>query len=389
MVTRISARRDRTRQLLLGELGRRGALTRTQLAAATGLSPSATAAGVADLLADGLMSEDDATRNAAVPRRGRRSTQLTLARPSGHVIGIDFGHMHVRVAVADTTAAVLAEAERSLDVDQRASAAIAAAADIIHELLGKASVDRGQVLCVAAGVPGPLDRDRKVVSSPTILRSWIDLPAADELSRRLGLPVIIDNDADMGALGEKRYGAGRDYDDFLYIDASHGIGAGIVINGHTYRGARGLAGEIGHTQLPGALNRCRCGNQGCLESVISVPEVRRQLAHTHLGSVDGTAQPPLTEVAADPVGARVLADAGRIIGRVVADGCNWINPEAIILGGELGASGPPFAEGFRESVDRYAQPATAAAVAVHTAALGPRSVLMGAIAAALDRAARY
>lgn len=389
MARPISARRQRSRQLLLGELERRGALTRAQLAAASGLSPSATAAGVADLLAHGLIREDDAALDAALPRRGRRSTQLTLARPSGHVIGVDFGHMHIRVELADTTAAVLAETHRSLDVDEHAAAAIAAAADIIEELLDQSGVDRAQVLAVAAGVPGPLDRQRQVVSSPTILRSWVGLRAGDELGRRIGLPVIIDNDADMGALGEKRYGAARDYNDFLYIKASHGIGAGIVINGRPYCGAGGLAGEIGHTQLPGALNRCRCGNQGCLESVISVPEVRRQLANTHLGSVDGTAEPPLSEVAADPVGGRVLADAGRSVGRVVADGCNWFNPEAIILGGELGASGAPFAEGFRESLDRYAQPATAAAVIVHTAALGPRSEVMGAIATALDHAARH
>jgi len=378
VVTRISARRDRTRQLLLGELGRRGALTRTQLAAATGLSPSATAAGVADLLADGLMSEDDATRDAAVPRRGRRSTQLTLARPSGHVIGIDFGHMHVRVAVADTTAAVLAEAERSLDVDQRASAAIAAAADIIHELLGKAGVDRGQVLCVAAGVPGPLDRDRKVVSSPTILRSWIDLPAADELSRRLGLPVIIDNDADMGALGEKRYGAGRDYDDLVLLTLGTGIGGGIISGGRILHGFVGMAGELGHTTVSPTGNPCGCGNQGCLEKHASATAVVAMGRMMGLG--DHLTSEAVYKLAAggDEKAKAVFTAMGQALGTALATLVNIFNFPLYLLSGGMLPAWDLFAPTMMDEVRRRSFVFRNTPTRIDKATLGNEAGLYGA-----------
>lgn len=378
-----SRRRERTRRLLLREVRGRGAVSRAGLESATGLSRSAVAAAVADLLAAGLIGEEQAS--AGQPGgRGRRAALLHPARPAGYVAGIDFGHMHVRVAVADTRGQVVAEDAQTIDVDKNAATALDEAARLVAALLARASVRDADLLAVAAGIPAPLDRRRQVVISPTILSSWIDFAPAVELGRRLGREVLIRNDADMGAIGEKRFGSARGYADFLYIKASHGIGASIVIDGRCYPGSRGFAGEIGHTRISGALNHCRCGNRGCLESVISVPEVRRQLASTHLrGGPHG--EPPLADVARDPVGSRVLADAGRMVGRVVADGCNWFNPEAVILGGELGVCGPPFAEGVRESVDRYAQPATAQAASVGIAGLGSRAEVMGAIATAIDR----
>lgn len=378
-----SARRERSRGLLLEQVRQRGAATRAELADMTGLSLSAVAAAAVDLLAAGLLTEfEPAPRTAG---RGRLSGVLRPALPPGHVAGIDFGHRHVRVALADTTGEVIAERLEQLDVDGHAEQALDCAADTVAALLAGAGLPHTDLLHAAAGIPGPLDRRRRIVSSPTILASWINLAPGAELARRLRVPVHVENDADTGAIGEKRFGCATGYSDFLYIKASHGIGAAIMIGGRCHRGARGIVGEIGHTHLDGATNRCRCGNQGCLESVISVPEVRRQLAQTHLRQGPDGQVPPLTEVAADPVGARVLADAGRMVGRVVADGCIWLNPEAIVLGGQLGVSGAPFAEGLRESLGRYAQPATVAAIEVRSALLAERAEVMGAIATALER----
>lgn len=370
--------------MLLGALRAQGRLTRAQLAAATGLSRSATAAGVAALLAAGLITEEPTGPTpGAGAGPGRPSGYLVPARPAGAIVGLDFGHTHLRVAVADSNAAVLETAEESLDVDGDAGSAIDAAERLITAVLNRAGVDRGQVRALAAGIPGPLDRQRRVVTSPTILRSWIDLPASDALSQRLGLPVVTENDANLGALGEMNFGAARGCRDFLYIKASHGIGAGLVLGGRIYHGSAGIAGEIGHTPLPGENNRCRCGNRGCLESVSSATQVREQLHQTYLDAM------PFAEVARDPVGVRVLADAGRTIGRVVADGCNWLNPRAIILGGELGVTGEAFASGFRESLLRFGRPAVVTDIAVRSAGLGRRSEVLGALALARDTALEY
>jgi predicted NBD/HSP70 family sugar kinase/biotin operon repressor len=366
----VSQRRRRSREQLLAAIRAAGGVSRADLSAFTGLSRSAVADGVQALLADGLVVEASAGSAA----RGRPAALLHPAAPAGTVAGIDFGHAHVSVALADATGTIAAERRAAIDVDAHATAALDTAARLLEELLEDAGVAAADLLAVAAGIPGPLDLESNRVRSPTILSGWVDVAPVAELERRIGRGVEVANDADMGARGELRFGAARGCRDFMYVKASHGIGAGLVLGGETYRGAIGVTGEIGHTQVAGAGSLCRCGNRGCLETVVSITEFRRQLGEAHATT-------------GDPVAERLLAEAGRTVGRVLADLCNCLNPEAIVLGGELGAVGEPFARGVRESIDRSAQPAVAEAVDIRTAELGLRSELLGAVATA-TRAAR-
>jgi predicted NBD/HSP70 family sugar kinase len=215
------------------------------------------------------------------------------------------------------------------------------------------------------------------------LSGWVGLAPAQELARRLGVPVRAENDAFLGAYGELRFGAGRGRSDFLYVKMSHGIGACPVINGQPYHGATGIAGEIGHTQLSGHSELCRCGQRGCLEAVVSVDTVRQQIAHSHPGmAVDNV---PLTELD-DPLTRRILEEAGRIVGRVLADICTVLNPAAVILGGELGTAGPSLIDGVKSSIHRYVPPAVAAAAVVLPASLGVRAELTGTFAMAANLA---
>jgi predicted NBD/HSP70 family sugar kinase len=388
----VSARRRRTREQLLAVLARHEALSRAELAALTGLSRSAVGACVADLVEDGLASETPSSdRPAAGP--GRPAAVVRLRRGAGIVLGLDFGHTHVTAAVADTEGRILAERGETLDVDGQPEQAVDAGARLAAAALKDAGHTMDQVRGAAAGIPGPLDVRTSVVREPTILANWIGLDPAAELGRRLGRAVAVANDADMGARAEHLYGAGRGIDDLVYVKASHGIGAGLILGGRPYRGATGIAGEIGHTQLPGAINWCRCGNQGCLETVVSVGAVHRRLAHVLGGAFGealeegGTALPSMAELAASPAAARVFTDAGRTIGRVLADLVNCLNPAAVVLGGELGAAGEPLVAGVRESVDRHAGQAGAGAVQVLAGRLGERAELLGAVAAAIRQTA--
>ena len=382
-----SGRRARTRQAMLDVLQKSGDLTRAELSAATGLSRSAVADCVAGLVDEGLVTEVVLPR--PVPGRGRPRVALRLRRPDGAVLGIDLGHAHVAAAVATTQGEVLVECSGELDVDHRPHHALDLAADLARQALTRSDRTIGDVRAVSAGIPGPLDMRTQVVRAPTILADWVDLDPAAELTRRIGRPTVVGNDADMGAAGERAFGVAREFRDFLYIKASHGVGAGIVLDGRTYRGATGIAGEIGHTQIVGAGNWCRCGSRGCLETVVSIGEVRRQLAHvlSTSGAVvdETTGVPPLEQLRHNSSAARVITDAGRTIGRVVADLVNLLNPGAIVLGGELGAAGEPFVSGVRESVDRYAQPASAQVVQVVAGVLGARAELLGTIATSLGR----
>lgn len=381
----LSARRRRTRDQVLAILAQHSSgLTRASLSRMTGLSASAISDCVSSLRSSGLVAESPAPGNAT--GRGRRATVVSLVSDEGVVVGIDFGHAHVTVAAATTGGEVLARRTETLDVDHRPGAVLDVAAGLARDCVRAGGHTMDEVLGIGAGIPGPLDIRTHLVRPPTILADWVGLAPADELARRLGHPVAIGNDADMGALGEQAYGAARGLEDFLYVKASHGIGAGIVIGGRPYRGATGIAGEIGHTQLPDAVNWCRCGSRGCLETVVSITTVRQQLAHvlaTHQQTLDEHEIPPLSEVSDNPAAARVLAEAGRTVGRVLADLVNCLNPAAVVLGGELGAAGEPFAAGIRESVARYAQPASAQAAEVITGRLGADAEVRGAIATAV------
>jgi len=260
-------------------------------------------------------------------------------------------------------------------------------ARMTRDLLSQAGVPLSQVAAAVAGLPGPLDPRTRALRPPAILPAWAGRDAAHELATRLGLPVEVANDADLGALGELRYGAGRGRRDFVYVKASHGVGAGLVLGGRIYRGAAGIAGEIGHTSLPDATEWCRCGNRGCLETVVSLGPLRRRLARIGITPAADGAGWPVIRLQQNALAARALAEAGRILGRALADLCNSLNPGAVILGGEIGTAGPPLVAGVRESIDRYAQPGAAEAVQVLAAGLGTRSELMGAVALAAGQVA--
>jgi predicted NBD/HSP70 family sugar kinase len=344
------ARHQRTPAQLLGTIRDLGGVTRADLSRLTGLSRSTVAHAVAALLADGLITEREPEGSPA-GQRSRPAALLTPSRPPGHVVGIDFGHAHVGVAVADTAGEVLAESRLGADVDHHANEVLDTSARMARDLLSRAGVPLSQVAAAVAGLPGPLDPQTRALRPPAILAAWAGRDAAHELATRLGLPVEVANDADLGALGELRYGAGRGRRDFVYVKASHGVGAGLVLGGRIYRGAAGIAGEIGHTSLPDATEWCRCGNRGCLETVVSLGPLRRRLVRIGIPPAADGAGWPKIRPQQSALAVRVLAEAGRILGRALADLCSCLNPEAVILGGEIGTAGPALVAGVRESID--------------------------------------
>ena len=357
----VSARRHRSRDAVLAAVRAQAGATRRDIERATGLSRGAVAETVAALLDEGLL---DSRAAAVSSRRGRPSAQLVAARPPGLVLGLDFGHAHVAAAVAGTDGTVLDERRIDVDVDARSRQALDAAARLVDDLLD--GRDRTTIRAAAAGIPGPIDATTKLVRSPTILADWVDVDAEAELEKRLGIAVFAGNDADMGAVGEGALGAAQGMRDFIYVKASHGIGAGLVLGGSVYRGAGGLAGEIGHTQVSELGGWCRCGNRGCLETVVSIAEIQERA-----WSLEPAAA------------ARVVHEAGRTIGRVLAGLCNCLNPEAVIIGGELAIHGDAVVQGVADSISRLAQPATARMVQVRGAQLGLRSELLGAVTSAI------
>lgn len=372
--------RELNRLRVVDALRRGGTTSRSELARLTGLSRTTVASAVADLQGRGLVVETTADgQGPATQGRGRPPVLLRLSPSAGAAVGIDFGHRHLRVAVADLSSTVLAERSVDLDVDHEAGLALDAAAELVCQLLAEAGVDRSLVIGVGMGLPAPIDRRNGTVGSSTILPGWIGLRAGPELAQRLETHVEVDNDANLGALAEVTFGVGRGLRDVVYVRLYSGIGAGLVLGGRLYHGSRGLAGEVGHVQVRVDGVVCRCGNRGCLETIASTGALLALLRPAHgdhltlAGMLDFVAD-------GDPGATRVVGDAGRAIGRVLADLCNNLNPEAIIVGGELSAAGEPLLQGIRDSVDRHAQPGAARAVQVLPGVLGERAEVLGALA---------
>jgi predicted NBD/HSP70 family sugar kinase len=221
------------------------------------------------------------------------------------------------------------------------------------------------------------------VKPSSISPSWVGIDAAREMGKRVGRVVHVDNDANLGALAELMWGAARGVSEAAYIKVDTGIGASLILGGQIYGGAIGTAGEIGHTTIAEGGPVCRCGNRGCLERYVGTEALLDALR----GSRGDLTIDDLLRLAADgDVGCRrVIGDAGRLLGIQLANLCNLFNPERLIIGGSLGAAGDVLLDPIRESLDRWALPAAAAAVEVVPGELGIRATVLGAIRLVLRR----
>jgi predicted NBD/HSP70 family sugar kinase len=371
--------RELNRQRVIDALRSVGTASRSDLARATGLSRTTVSTVVSDLQERGFVVEqaEDVPVQAG---RGRPPVLVRLDVAAGAALGVAFSHSDVRVAVADLSSTVLAERQRDLDVaNGAADAAFAVAAGLVDAAIAAAGVERERLVGCTAAVPAPLDRTSGVVAAPVILPGWADVPVAERLSAQLDLDVKVDNDANLEAVGELVFGAARGIDDFVYVKLSNGVGSALVLDGRLYHGSTGVAGELGHVQVQDDGEVCRCGQRGCVGPFASTAGVLRLLAAAH--GPELTFDDVLELLAGGDLGTRrVVNDAGRSLGRVLADLCNHLNPAAIVVGGELGAAGEPLLAGIREAVDRYALPAAAHAVRILQGELGPRAEVLGAVA---------
>ncbi|BAU86746.1 rOK-family transcriptional regulator [Streptomyces laurentii] len=354
-----------------------GSLTQAEIARATGLS-AATVSNIVRELKDGGTVEVTPTSAG-----GRRARSVSLSGDAGAVVGVDFGHTHLRVAIGNLAHQVLAETAEPLDVDGSAEEGFDRAEELVKRLIEESGIRREKLVGVGLGVPGPIDVSSGTLGSTSILPGWSGISPADELADRLGVPVHVDNDANLGALGELVWGSGRGVSDLAYIKVAGGVGAGLVIDGRVYRGPGGTAGEIGHITLDESGPVCRCGNRGCLETFASARYVLPLLQPTHGADLTMERVVQLAREG-DPGCRRVIADVGRHIGSAVASLCNLLNPSRVILGGDLAEAGEIVLAPIRDSVARYAIPSAARRLVLAPGALGSRAEVLGALALVLS-----
>jgi predicted NBD/HSP70 family sugar kinase len=377
----LSSLREFNRLRIVDFLRTNGTASRAELARRTGLSRSTVSTLVADLQRRGLVVER-AGQFAGEGQPGRPAALLELDPSAASAVGLDFDHDKVRVAVSDLSRSVLAEASAPFDVDHDATGSLELAATLIEQVLAESEVDRERVLGVGIALAGPIDHDRGALHPSDVLPGWADINAARELEKRVETPCYVDNDANLGALAEVTLGAGRNARFAAYLSISSGIGAGIVVDGRPYHGHRGTAGEIGHVVVDPQGPICRCGNRGCLETLASAPALLRLVQASREEELTVKRMIELAREG-DAGCKRAIADAGQVVGGVVAGMVNLFSPEMVVIGGDLGEAGDLLLDSLRDAVRRDALPAAASGLKIVAGELGERANLLGALALVL------
>ncbi len=370
--------REANRARIIDTINRLGAMTQVELAERTGLSPATVSIIVNELASAGIVTTSQVTRS------GRRATQVAISSSLGLVAGILFSSRSLKLVLADTAGVVVADQRMPLPPDHRSDLGMDRAAQLVSDMLESTGVPRDRLRGAGLGICAPYDRKTDML--PGLMRGWDEVKIAESMARRLGVPVVADNDVNLAILAEARFGAARGASSAVFVALGHGIGAGLMANGVILRGNEGLAGEIGHIQVVenGAL--CRCGNRGCLEVVVNsatlAASVRNVLGAVALRDIISMARH------GDIGCTRVIADAAGHIGLALSALCNVLNPEVIVIGGELADAGGMLTAPLEAAIERHAlhNPLSPPRVAL-TQLEGNASVL-GAAALAIDSSLR-
>jgi predicted NBD/HSP70 family sugar kinase len=354
----LRALRRTNSERLLSSLMEHGALHRAELARICGLSRTTVSTIVADLIAGGVVIEavGDQVAQAGIDASdvdGRARGFLQANPGAGAAAGLDFTFERVWGHVTDLSGTTLASAGVTTTGDTPWQERLTAGLTLLDDLLTEAGLDRNALVGVAIGVPGPIDRQTGVVGPSLPGQAWAGVNVSAEFGRQLAVPVLVENNTRLEAVAEFTWGAGRGAGDVLYLGLSTGIGSGLLVDGNLHHGgARGGGGEIGHISADPAGEQCPCGNRGCLVQYASLPAVLKALKLTDLDELLASAE------AAQPDTVRVLRQAGEVTGRVLANICNLLNPERIIVGGELARAGDLVLDPIRATLRRSAMALT-------------------------------
>ena len=358
--------------------------TKAELVEVTGLSRSTIQFRVDTLLELGLI----APVSDAVSTGGRPSAQVAL-NPSARVVAaVDFGATKASLAVTDLGGNILSRTTAEMKIADGPEICLGWMVKRIRSELAAIRRREADLIAIGIGLPGPVEHATGRPSNPPIMPGWDDFDVPGFVNHHLKATVLVDNDVNIMALGEKKV-AWPDVANMIFLKASTGIGSGIISSDVLQRGAEGIAGDIGHVQIArGHDVPCRCGNNGCLEALAAGPALAQQLARAG-ATFNGAPIVDLGDVVAatkagDLVAIQAVRQAGRDIGEVLTTCVSVLNPSVIVIGGSLALAGEHLIAGVREIVYSRSMPLATEHLTISQSRAGFDAGIIGASVMAID-----
>ncbi|MGV8911649.1 MAG: ROK family transcriptional regulator [Rhodoglobus sp.] len=355
------------------------AASRAEVARATGLSPTTVALRVELLIEAGYLRE----AGNGDSHGGRRPRQLELDPSGGLILGVDLGARHASFGLFDMRAQLVAEHHVDIDIAEGPEVLLPWVAAQAQNLASHHAEAGQKLIGIGIGLPGPVSHPTGFLISPSRMPGWDGLDVSVELSTLTGVPTVVDNDANLMALGEHIV-RGEDVDDFVFIKAGSSIGGGVIFGGKLHHGHHGMAGDISHVTVHGApATPCSCGRNGCLDAVAGGAAI---VANLQAASVDVTDTPQVLELARNghPLATQMLREAGIRTGTVLATVVNFSNPQRIVLGGTLSEAGA-FVGGVKSAIYTECLPLATDGLEIEVSQAKERGGIIGAARVVLDR----
>lgn len=380
-----TAVRAQHRRLIARRLWRSGRTSRAELSRETGLSRSTVSAITDDLLRSNWVVE----LGTGSSRGGRRPVVLGFNHDARLAIGCDIGASHVSVALCNLSGAVKAWRHEPHPVRDDPPGTIALVHRLVRDVIAEEPDSRDRIVGIGLAMPSPVVAAEPNRLPAVILPKWVGHDLAAALETTHDLPVVMDNDANAGALSELRWGAGRGRQHLIYIKLATGVGAGLVINGSIFHGHNGIAGEIAHTSIDAGGPECVCGQRGCLVLMAGSGALIARALAAEDGSLPAdldTAGLVDAALAGNEVAIRTIAEAGNWVGIGIANLLNVIDPGTVVLGGELARAGLLLTEPIVKAVRERALSIATAPTQILISPLEDRGIALGAATLVIDLA---
>lgn len=347
--------------------------TRTELASLTGLARSTVGLRIDSLMQLGLIGP----AQTAPSTGGRPSSQFALTGGNKVVLAVDIGATHVRIAVSDLVGRPLSEDLTNIDVTEGPEAVLNWVISAGDALVLKAGRSVDDLLAIGVGLPGPVEHSSGRPINPPIMPGWDNFDVPAWLQEHFSVPVLVDNDVNIMALGEREV-AWPQVDHLIFVKVATGIGAGVISRGMLQRGAQGVAGDIGHVRVSRSSDTvCHCGNLGCLEAVASGPALAEAL--TDQGIPAETSQDVVELVrGGNQKAIQAVRQAGRDLGEILNAAISLINPSVIVVGGAMAQAGEHLIAGVREVVYARSMPLATQHLQITQSSVGANAAVLGA-----------